>query len=180
MITSQRFRLGLLLGLASISFLLLQVHNSASDLASLTGDRREAVVTVLSSGIYLPGKVYDGRPVHCNPLSKSLCLRYPDDPRHAFGSRSISLCLSLHAYTCMRARAMFSGALVLGWSLRKYGGSRDFIALVPNGTLPAGQAKMLTAVGWTVQEVARLPLPQTKEVDWRFEDMLVKLYAFVR
>jgi hypothetical protein len=77
------------------------------------------------------------------------------------------------------AETTLAGALVLAWSLRTFSRGRDLIALIPENRLSENHIDMLARAGWRINVVPSIPLPQTRKINIRFQDMLVKLYAFV-
>ncbi|TPX69148.1 hypothetical protein SpCBS45565_g02633 [Spizellomyces sp. 'palustris'] len=81
--------------------------------------------------------------------------------------------------TVLTGDRYLAGALVLGFSISQVPSLRniDRIALVPkDAALSDTHVKMLRKVGWTLLYVDRVPMPA--KVNWKFEDMLIKLHTF--
>jgi hypothetical protein len=80
--------------------------------------------------------------------------------------------------TIVSSEIYLPGALTLGVTLHKHTQTpRDYLVFIPhNGIKEHRHFEMLRAVGWTPILVNAIPLPGS--TDWKFVDMLVKLYAW--
>lgn len=81
--------------------------------------------------------------------------------------------------TLLAGDSYLCGALVLGYTLKKYGATndRDLFVLIPHGTLNnTHHRSMLKQVGWKIINVKRMSFPS--RVTPRLVDGLVKLYAW--